>query len=246
MAFRGWGINLRRPTRDIDFNAYINDSVEAVASVIKEICNLNVEDGLIFDTNSFQTTTTMTGAEYEGVRIRFKTYLGRAYLWLQVDISFANVITPKEISFEYPILLERPTFELWGYNRETAIAEKFQSMIFLGLFNGRLKDYYDIYLLANEGAMHGSTLGKALAATFTHRNTAIPSNIPAALSDDFINMNRDEWLRFLRNTNYPNEDIKDLKGVIEFLRMFLLPPMQSAANGDDFDRNWTAELGWIS
>lgn len=244
LAFGGWRINLRRSTRDIDFNAQMNNSADEVARVIKEICDLSVDDGLNFDTTSFQTTTTMTGAEYEGVRIRCKAFLGKAYIWLQIDISFANVITPKEIRFEYPILLDRRPFELLGYNRETAIAEKFQSMVFLGLFNGRLKDYYDIYLLAKEGSMHGSTLRKAIVATFTHRDTAISSNIPEALSDDFINRNRGEWLRFVGNTKYQDEDIKDLKGVIEFLRKFLLPPMKAAANGEDFDRNWTAEAGW--
>jgi predicted nucleotidyltransferase component of viral defense system len=245
LAFGGWGLNLRRPTLDIDFQASISNSIEEVTRVVREICAVSVEeDGIVFDTTSMDVKTTMPNAEYEGARLRFKAYLGRSVIWLQVDLSFANVITPKEIEIEYPTLLDRTNFVLRTYNRETAIAEKFQSMVIWGLSNGRLKDYYDIFLLAKECDFDGSTLAKAFVATFAHRNTEIPTDTPLALSDDFINLNRNDWLNYLKNTDYLDNSIKDFSGVVEFLRTFLLPPMQATAKGIDYHRQWTAGLGW--
>jgi predicted nucleotidyltransferase component of viral defense system len=245
LAFSGWGLNLRRPTLDIDFQASIINSIEEVTSVVKDICAVSIEeDGIVFDTASMEVTTIMPKAEYEGVRLRFRAYLGRSLIWLQVDVSFANVITPKEVEIEYPTLLNRPNFGLLVYNRETSIAEKFQSMVFWGLSNGRLKDYYDIYLLAKECDFDGSLLAKAFVATFAHRNTDIPADIPSALSDDFINLNRDEWLNFLKNTSYQDDAIKEFSEVVEFLKMFLTPPMQAAAKGKDYDRYWKAGGSW--
>ena len=245
LAFWGWGLNLRRPTLDIDFQATINNSIEEVTRVVKDICAVSIEeDGIVFDAGSMKVTTTMPKAEDEEIRLRFRAYLGRSLIWLQVDISFANVITPKEVEIEYPTLLNRPNFKLRVYNRETAIAEKFQSMGFWGLSNGRLKDYYDIYLLAKECDFDGSILAKAFVATFAHRNTDIPADVPSALSDNYITLNRDEWLNFLNNTNYQDDAIKEFSEVVEFLRKFLIPPMQAAAKGKDYDRHWTAGGSW--
>lgn len=245
LAFWGWGLNLRRPTLDIDFQANINNSIEEITRVIEDISAVTIEDdGMVFDTASMEATTILPKAEYVGVRLRFKAYLGRSLIWLQVDVSFANVITPKEVEIEYPTLLNRPKFVLQVYNQETAIAEKFQSMVFWGLSNDRLKDYYDIYLLAKECNFDGSKLAKALIATFAHRNTDIPANIPSALSDDFITLNRDEWLSFLKNTNYQDDAINDFLEVVVFLRSFLLPPMQAAAKRKEYDGHWTAGRSW--
>jgi predicted nucleotidyltransferase component of viral defense system len=179
LVFLGWGISLRRPTRDIDFQAIMNNSNEEVKKVIEEICSIQIsEDGMFFDTAALSAETIMADAVYEGVRIRFPAYLGKSNVVLQVDFSFANVITPKEVIIEYPTLLDMPSFELRGYNQETAIAEKFQAMIFLAGFNSRMKDFYDIHLLARECKFDGSVLVQALVATFENRETEVPQELP--------------------------------------------------------------------
>lgn len=246
LAFFGWGIPLRRPTRDIDFQAYVDYSPEGVIRVIEEICSTPVEaDGMVYDASSIKAEKIMADAEYEGVRVHLQSYLGRAYVWLQIDISFANVITPKEIAIEYPALLQGERFELRGYNQETTIAEKFQAMVYLGAFNSRMKDFYDIYHLAKGCDFDGSILVRALLATFDHRTTEIPSGTPLALSDEFAVSYQDEWRAFLRVTEQQTDEISSFKAVVSFLRLFLLQPVHSAAKREDFRFCWKAGQGWI-
>ncbi|MCY2992364.1 MAG: nucleotidyl transferase AbiEii/AbiGii toxin family protein [Planctomycetota bacterium] len=80
---------------------------------------------------------------YEGVRARFQATLGNSRIAMQVDIGFSDVITPAPATIRYPSLLKLPTAELLGYNRETAIAEKFEAMVKLGELNSRMKDFFD-------------------------------------------------------------------------------------------------------
>ena len=90
----------------------------------------------------------MDEADYPDIRIYFDGYLGDASIQLHLDVSFSNVITPSEIDVEYPSLLNMPSFEIRGYPYETAISEKFQSMVELGSINDRVKDFFDIWLLS--------------------------------------------------------------------------------------------------
>ena len=45
-------------------------------------------------------------------------------------------------------MLGFPPPVLMAYPKETVVAEKLEALTVLGLLNGRLKDYYDIALLA--------------------------------------------------------------------------------------------------
>jgi len=130
MMFVGWGIPLRRLTRDIDVQGYVNSSPELMETIVKEICEQQVEpDGLRFDPDSVRAEQIMNEADYQGVRVYFTGYLGRADIHLHLDVSVANVITPEEILVDFPSLLEMPEFKVRGYPYETAIAEKFQAMV---------------------------------------------------------------------------------------------------------------------
>ncbi len=118
-------------------------------------------------------------------------------------------------------------------------------MVFLGSFNSRLKDYYDIYLLAEECDFEGSLLVKAFIATFRNRKTKIPLDTPVALSEGFAVTKQGEWSRFLEGANYDVDRINGFLEVIEFMRKFLLPPMQAAAMGEVFGFHWKAGGSWV-
>ena len=149
LMFIGWGIDLRRPTRDIDVQGYVENSIENLVSIVKDICVQQVEtDGMSFDPDSVRGERIMNDADYQGMRIFFIGRLGKAPIHLHLDVSFANVITPHHIEIDYPSLLGMPEFQLRGYPVQTSIAEKFQAMVVLGTINGRMKDFYDIWLLS--------------------------------------------------------------------------------------------------
>jgi hypothetical protein len=67
---------------------------------------------------------------------------------MQIDIGFGDVISPRPIEIEYPAMLEFPPPVLLAYPKETVVAEKLEALTVLGLINSRVKDYYDLALLA--------------------------------------------------------------------------------------------------
>ena len=85
--------------------------------------------------------------------------LGSARISIQVDIGFGDVVTPHPDILTYPTLLDSPAPRLRCYPRETVVAEKYQAMVHLGLGNSRMKDYYDVWVLANHFDFDGSILG---------------------------------------------------------------------------------------
>jgi len=118
-----WKMPINRPTRDIDLLGKMSNDLEAVRSVIAEVCAHPLDDdGLIFDPASVLTTRIAEDADYEGVRAAFQARLGSVRLPMQIDIGFSDVITPGPVEIAFPSILEHPNALLRAYNRETAIA----------------------------------------------------------------------------------------------------------------------------
>jgi predicted nucleotidyltransferase component of viral defense system len=202
LMFIGWGIPLRRPTRDIDVQGSQESSAENMVTIVQNICSHDVvPDGMRFDSDSVRAETIMNEADYQGIRVYIDGYLGNAFIHLHLDASYANVITPSEIEVEYPSLLNMPTFMIRGYPYETAISEKFQAMVALDSLNDRMKDFFDIWLLSHEVNILGSTLTKAIQATFKNRKTPLPTQLPTALTTDFAKLRQADWERFLRRSS---------------------------------------------
>lgn len=247
LMFIGWGIPLRRPTRDIDLQGYQENSIENLTKIMKSICIQDVEpDGLWFDPDSLRGENIINEADYQGIRIYFVGYLGNTPIHLHIDVSFANVITPSEIEVEYPSLLRMPGFEICGYPYETAISEKFQSMVALDSINDRMKDFFDIWLLSQQVDIPGPTLAKAIQATFKNRKTPLPTNLPTALTSEFARLRQTDWERFLRRSSLDLLEYPSLDGIISVLREFLWPVVLAVANNKSFENTWKVGGPWIS
>ena len=245
LMFAGWGIFPRRPTRDIDLQGLLRNSVDYLVSVVKEICEVAVvPDGMMFDPSSVRGEQIMDEANYQGIRVYFTGYLGNAPIYLHLDVSFANVITPQEILVNYPSLLGMPDFQIYGYPYETAIAEKFQAMVVLDRINDRMKDFYDIWLLSERVQIRGETLLSAMHATFRERNTALPVDLPTALTSEFARQRQPDWTRFLKRSILQEQDMPSFELVIGVLREFLWPVVQNANENSLFDKIWLAGGPW--
>ena len=66
---------------------------------------------------------------------------------MQIDVGFGDVVFPSPESIEVPSFFEMPTGVILGYSRESAIAEKFHTMVLMAELNSRVKDFYDIWIL---------------------------------------------------------------------------------------------------
>jgi hypothetical protein len=151
MLFAVWGGSAYRPTRDLDFTGYGDSEADVVLSCFREICDLDVpDDALVFDSSTLTSEQIRDDAEYDGLRVRLSVTLGRARIPLRIDIGFGNAIEPRPNNVEYPTLLDGPAPRIRTYPPEAVIAEKFHCMVRFGERNSRLKDFYDLYVLAHE------------------------------------------------------------------------------------------------
>lgn len=167
MLFQLWTGEPHRSTRDLDLLGMGDPSADRLRQLFQKICSLSVpDDGLVFLTDAIQAELIKKADEYQGIRLRIEACLGSAHLPLQIDIGFGDAITPGPQVVTYPTLLEFPAPQLNAYPRETVIAEKFQSMVQLGIANSRMKDFYDVWTLARQFDFDGNGLCEAIRATF--------------------------------------------------------------------------------
>lgn len=240
-----WDAPLARATKDLDFLGRLDNSLENLERVIREVCAANIEpDGMVFDPATVKAERIKEDADYEGVRVRFVGLLGRARVAMQIDVGFGDVVTPDPVDIRYPALLDFPAPELSGYPRETVIAEKFQAMVYLRTLNSRMKDFYDVWLLASHFAFDGEVLAEAIAATFENRETAIDI-APIAFTPEFTEQASTlrQWTAF-RKKLPTTECPETLAEVVAFLAAFLLPIARACESGESFERRWTAGGPW--
>ena len=149
LMFDVWQGPFARPTRDVDLLGHTENSVEHVVASIQAVCQEPVaeDDGLRFLTESISGERITEAAEYQGVRVHVEARLGPARIPVQIDVGFGDPLVPSSTLVRLSTLLDFPPPELQGYSRESAIAEKFQAMVYLGEINSRMKDFYDIWLL---------------------------------------------------------------------------------------------------
>lgn len=120
--------------------------------------------------------------EYGGVRLKTSAYLERTRIPVTIDIGFGDAIADATQRLEYPTLLDLPAPQVRSYPPATVIAEKFQAMVALGVLNGRMKDYYDLWAITRAIDISADDLDAAVRATFERRRTPIPKERPPGLS----------------------------------------------------------------
>lgn len=203
------------------------------------------DDGLTFLAETVHARPIREQQEYGGIRVLLQALLGTARLRVQADVGFGDVVTPSAQEANFPTLLDLSSPHLRIYPRETVVAEKFEAMVRLGITNTRMKDFYDLLILAREFAFDGRTLAAAISATFARRGTPIPESAPLALSDEFANDPRKqaEWHGFLTRSKL-TLDTPTLPMVIEELGAFLLPLVETLAAHREFERHWLPGGPW--
>ena len=83
LLFRVWTAEDSRATRDIDFLAYGDISIDNLTEIVEKIIAVNGDDGIVFDLDSIDAQLIKKDADYEGVRVVFRAYLGKAVSRMQ-------------------------------------------------------------------------------------------------------------------------------------------------------------------
>jgi predicted nucleotidyltransferase component of viral defense system len=228
MLMTSWMDDPFRPTRDIDLLGFGDPDEEAMLQLFREVCAIDLNDGVRFDPDALKVTANRQDLAYGGLRLQTYAAIGGAKLRIIIDIGFGDAIEPGLEPLDLPVLLDQPPPRLRGYARETVVAEKFQAMVMLGTANTRLKDYYDIWVLVRGGELDAGRLTLAVAATFERRSTPIPVGIPDGLSKAYAAdpARVRQWTMFI-------EDVAvapgSLASVIDELVTFLMPVARAAA-----------------
>lgn len=211
-----------RPTRDLDLLGLGDPDPAGMIAVFREICSVDAGDAVIFDIAGITVDRIRDEAEYGGLRIKTTADVDGARVRVLVDIGFGDSTEPGLVEIDLPVLLEQPAPHLRAYPYETVIAEKFQAMVALGRANTRLKDFYDIWVLARPHTFDEDRLARAIAATFARRKTEIPVDVPDALTAAFAAdpAKQRQWAVFVRDVAI---DPGSLAEVVEQLAAFLMP-----------------------
>lgn len=242
--FSIWLGPMYRVTRDADFYCSGKSSPEFLAQCFREICEVNVSkpDGVLFDIASIETSEIKKDQLYQGTRVTLIAYIDQARVSLQFDIGFGDAVFPAPDFHEYPVLLDADVPRIKIYPCYAVVSEKFEAMVSLGIKNSRLKDFYDIWLLTEQFDFEQGILKTAIMKTFERRKTAIPSERPLALTEEFVSdpAKLTQWKAFLRKTN-PKGAPADFSVVASRIADFIMPLIEGKLSDK---AKWTAANGW--
>ena len=198
------GISMRS-TMDIDTTIRNFDlTKEETTKIINEIKDISLDDHIEFILND--VSDIMDDMEYPGIRIHMDAKLENLVVPIKIDISTGDVITPGEVRYDYPLLLEDKSIQLWSYNLETILAEKIQTILSRGLLNTRMRDFYDVTTLFNryKDLINYNDLSLAFDRTCRKRETLSLlehyEEILSSISEDSILQNL--WKNYCRKYKY--------------------------------------------
>jgi predicted nucleotidyltransferase component of viral defense system len=236
--FKLWSGDTRRATWDLDLLGRGAGGVDDTIVIVRELCAINVNDGIVFAPESITGEIIRVPDEDAGVRLRMEASLDAARIPMQIDIGFGDAVVPAPKLETYPVLLDHDPPRILVYPREAVVAEKFEAMVSLGVANSRMKDFYDVHRLASLSTFDGETLVRALRATFVRRDTPFPTGEPLALTSQFwkVPERSAQWRAFLRRGRLKGPS--NAEDLIADLRTFLLPVLRGAAEGVAFPPTW--------
>jgi hypothetical protein len=244
LLFNLWFDIPHRPTRDADFLGFGSAELPEIEAVFKEICTIESHDGVAFQSETVHAAEIRKEANYAGVRVMLLGMIDGARCQIQIDIGFGDAVTPGPDDVVYPVMLtEFAAPKLRAYPRYTVVAEKFEALSVLGIANSRMKDYFDLWILAQHTDFDGETLCQAVQATFDRRKTALTHEAPMGLADAFAQdaQKQTQWRAFLKKNRLEALALGD---VVTALRAFMLPIINATNTDMVFSERWPAGGPW--
>lgn len=241
LLFALWYDTPHRPTRDADLLGFGPEDDANLIATFRDIAAMDLGDGIVFDPESVNADAIREDNTYGGTRITLVARIGSARCVLQIDVGFGDAVTPEPQTVTYPTLLknfEAPTLRV--YPVYTVIAEKYHAMVMLGQANSRMKDFYDLAVIAQRTTLDGATLAAAIAATFARRQTPLPTEHPLALTSQF---GEDpgklrQWQAFLNKNRITAGSLAD---TVMLLDLLLWPANIVAATQNQATAIWNPE-----
>jgi predicted nucleotidyltransferase component of viral defense system len=229
LLFTLWYDMPHRTTRDADLLGFGASDLESVTQTFRDIANVAVDDGIVFDPASVVAEEIRKDAGYTGARILISGELAKARCKTQIDIGFGDAVTPGPIDATYPVLLaDLPAPHLRTYPVYTVVAEKLHAVALLGMTNSRMKDYLDLSVLLDRETLDTDLLAQALKATFERRGMAVPVEWPVGLTNEFAHdpSRKALWQAFIKKNELA---LEPLSTIVDRLRVALEPALRRVA-----------------
>ena len=189
-----------------------------ITNIMDEICNIEIDDNVTLKINKVELIRE--DDDYGGYRITFEAkYNNEMPVIMKIDITTGDKITYKEIEYSFTLMLEDRKIQIWSYNVETIIAEKFEAIVKRGVLLTRIRDYYDVYMLINtqNKIIDKKALKDAITLTAQHRGTNEIIKDWKKIVEKIANDSkmRQQWKRYQKDNFYAEEiEYKDLINAI--------------------------------
>ena len=143
---------------------------EQISVVLNSICRIDLQDDVSFVIKS--VTPIRKDDVYGGYCVRLDAIYDTIVTPLSIDVSTGDIITPEAVKYEFGgIFDENVKITLWGYNIETVMAEKVETILSRGVFTTRPRDFYDVYILETTQEYDKDIFKEALEVTAVHRGS---------------------------------------------------------------------------
>ena len=208
-----------RMTKDMDATITgIDVSKDKMLKVLNEILSINLKDGVKFDV--VDITDIREDDEYGGNKYHIVGKLQSLKVNLEIDISTGDKVTPRELKYKYPLIFEDRTIMITSYNIETILAEKIETVLWRGVFNSRMKDFYDIcyFLTKLRKDIDINILKEAVDNTFTKRNLFEYLNDYEQIINSIIGNERIEKLWNIYSNKYKYSNGIDITEILNLLK----------------------------
>ena len=234
-----------RVTVDVDFLLRkISNTPEQLRGILEEIIAVHTgNDFVAFEIKD--VAPIAVAKKYAGIGVSIVACIKNTRTPFGIDFGVGDVIVPKQEKRKIPTQLDdfvAPTANT--YSIETTVAEKIDAILSLMEFSSRMKDYYDIYYLANKFDFDGATLTEALKKTFENRGHSFTiEQFEQVMSFDNDEAMQKKWKAFVRKIDIKTDDYST---VLKTIKVFLTKPFTAAVGGKEFTPKWSANNGeWI-
>jgi predicted nucleotidyltransferase component of viral defense system len=234
-----------RVTVDVDFLLRrMPNTPEQLKAILEEI--IAIQTGNDFITFEIKDVAPIAVAKkYAGIGASMVARIKNTKTPINIDFGVGDVIVPRQEKRKIPTQLsnfEAPVVNT--YSVETTVAEKIDAILSLMEFSSRMKDYYDIYYIANRFDFDGATLTEALKKTFENRGHIFTveqfEQVIGFAHDDAM---QKKWKAFCRKIDTKTDDYSVVLGTI---KTFLEKPFEAAVEGKVYTEKWSADdNGWI-
>ncbi|EOS37710.1 hypothetical protein C808_03690 [Lachnospiraceae bacterium M18-1] len=234
-----------RVTVDVDFLLRkVSNTPKQLQTVIETI--ISTPTGNDFVTFEIKDIAPIAVAKkYAGIGVSLVARIKNTKTPFSIDFGVGDVIVPKQEKRKIPTQLDDFTAPIVNtYSLETTIAEKIDAILSLMEFSSRMKDYYDIYYLANKFDFDGATLTEALRKTFENRgHTFTAEQFEQVMAFDSDDAMQKKWKAFVRKIDTKTDDYNT---VLKVIKNFLVLPFLSAIKETEFTEKWSVtDSSWL-